>query len=247
MSRKVRFKKTPIALFEPLILAEPQDLRHKCEQDEHMAGYGWTAYDVRKGGMQIVNDTGNKVDLITQFAKAFHDQRSGKWGLRVKGIPRANADDHQKTTVIFYLGSENPNSSIACMEGHMINPSNGDVVCDGMMSGLGNFKIKIPDHQSDSDSQQRTSIKSLSVPAETIWQAKSIFITQLKGSESHEGMVADSPGEGNSHFVQKNFKGEFEFDVLFSSDSISEAMTSTSLTKDIEDALSTFSSRFRSV
>ncbi|KAI9871307.1 MAG: hypothetical protein M1830_003054, partial [Pleopsidium flavum] len=105
-----------------------------------MAGYGWTAYDVRKGGMQIVNDTGNKLDLITQFAKVSDDERSGKWGLRVKGIPRANARDHQKTTMIFYLGSEDSNSRIECTEGHKINPSNSDVVCDGTMVGLRNFK-----------------------------------------------------------------------------------------------------------
>ncbi len=60
-------------------------------------------------------------------------------------------------------------------------------------------------------------------------------------------MVAHNPGEGNLHFVQKSFEGGFEFDVLFSSDSISEAMTSSSLTEGIQDALSTFSKRFQSV
>ncbi len=100
ISRKVRIKKTPIALFYPLILAKPQDLRHTCEQDQGMSGYGWTAYDVRKGGMLIVNDTGNKLDLINLFAKVSDDERSGKRGLRVRGIPRANSRDHQKTTDI---------------------------------------------------------------------------------------------------------------------------------------------------
>ncbi len=245
--RKVRIKKTPIALFYPLILAKPQDLRHTCEQDEGMAGYGWTAYDVRKGGMQIVNDTGNKLDLITQFAKASDDERSGKWGLRVKGIPRANARDQQKTTLIFYLGSEDSNSSIECTEGHKTKPSNSDVVCDGTTVGLRNFKVQIRDYRADSDSLQRTSVKSLTVPVDTIWQAKSIFTNQLKGSDSYEGMIADNPGEGNLHFVQKSFEAGFEFDVLFSSDSISDAMTSGSLTESIQDALSTFSKRFQSV
>jgi len=211
-----------------------------------MAGYGWTAYDVRKGGMQIINDTGNGLDLITQFAKV-SDERSGKWGLRVKGIPRANAHDHQKTTVIFYLGSEDSSSRIECTEGHKIDPSHSDIVCDGTMVGLRNFKVHFPDHRGDSESLQRTSVKSLTFPADTIWQAKSIFINQLKGSDSYEGMIADNPGEGNLHFVQKSFEGRFEFDVLFSSDSISGAITSIFLTEGIEDALSTFSKRFQSV
>lgn len=213
-----------------------------------MAGYGWSAYDVRKGGMQIINDTGNKLDLITQFAKLSDDERSGQWGLRVKGVPRANARDNQKIDVIFYLGSEDSDSKIECTEGRKINPPNRDVVCDGMMVGLGNYKMQIPHHRADSDSLQRTSVKSLTVPPDTIWEAKSIFSNQLKGSNSHEGMVADNPGEGNLHFVQKSFEGGFEFDVLFSSsDSIPEAMTSGALTEGIQDALSTFSKRFQSV
>jgi mannosyl-oligosaccharide glucosidase len=247
ISRKVRIKKTPIALFYPLISVNLQDLRHTCEQDEGMAGYGWTAYDIRKGGMQIINDTGNKLDLFTQFAKVSDDECGGKWGLRVKGIPRANARDHQKTTTIFYLASEDSNSRIECTEGHKFNPSNSDVVCDGTTLGLRNFKLQIPDHRADSDSLSRTSVKSLTVPADTLWQAKSIFTNELKGGDSHEGMIADNPGEGNLHFVQKRFEGCFEFDVLFSSDSISDAMTSSSLTEGIQDALSTFSERFQSV
>lgn len=213
-----------------------------------MAAYGWTAYDVRKGGMQIVNDTGNKLDLIAQFAKISDDERSPKWGLRVKGIPRANERDHQKTTLIFYLGSENSNSRIECMQGHKINPSNSDVVCKGTIVGLHDFKFQIPDHRADSDSRQRTSVKSLTVPADTIWQAKSIFANQLKGTTPHDGItVADNPGEGNLHFVQKSFEGRFEFDVLFSSGPIYEAMTSISLTEGIKDSLSTFTKRFQLV
>lgn len=247
ISRKVRIKKTLPALFYPLILAKPQELRHTCEQDEGMAGYGWTAYDVRKGGMQIINDTENKLDLITQFAKVSDDDPKGKWGLRVKGIPRMNARDHQKTTMIFYLGSEDSNSRLECTEGRKMYPPNSDVVCDGTMVRLSNFQVQIADHRADSDSLQRTSIKSLTVPADTIWQAKSIFTNQLKGGKSHDGMVEHNPGEGNLHFVQKRFEGGFQFDILFSSDPTSEAMTSSSLTEGIGDALSTFSKRFQSV
>ena len=167
--------------------------------------------------------------------------------MRVKGILRANARDYQKITMIFYIGSEDSNSRIECTERHKINASNSNVVCDGTMAGLRNFKVQIPDHRADIDSPRRTSVKSLTVPADTIWQAKSMFTKQLKGSDSHEGMVADNPEEGNLHLVQKSFKGGFEFDVLFSSDSISEAMTSSSLTEGIQDALSTFSKRFQSV
>lgn len=212
-----------------------------------MAGYGWTAYDVRKGGVQIINDTGNKLDLVIQFAKVFNDERGGNWGLRVRGIPRANALDHQKTTMIFYLGSEDSNSRIVCTEGHKINSSNSDAVCDGTIVGLDSFKLEIPKGPTDSDALQRTSVKSMIVAVDTIWQAKSILSDQLKGSDSRGGMIAHDPGEGNLHFMQKSFEGGFEFDVLFSSDSTSEAMTSNFLTESIQDTLTIFVKRFQSV
>jgi mannosyl-oligosaccharide glucosidase len=236
-----------MALFNSLIPALLEDLRHTCEQDEGMASYGWTAYDVRKGGMQIVNDTGNKLDLATLFAKVSDDEGSGKWGLRVKGSLRANSRDHQKTTMIFYVGSEDSNSRIRCTKGNKINPPNSNVVCDGTVAGLRNFKLQIPSPREVSDSLLGTSVKSLTVPADTIWQAKSIFINQLKSGDSYDGMVADNPGEGNLHFVQISFKGTFEFDVLFSSDSTSAEMTSNSLTEGIQDALNTFDKRFQAV
>lgn len=203
------------------------------------------AYDVRKGGMQIVNDTGNNLDLIIQFAKVSDDDPRAEWGLRVRGILRANTPD-RKTTLVFYLGSEDPNSRIECTEEPMVKPSNSDLICEGTTVGLRNFKIHIPGDRSDRNSMQRTSVKSLTVPTDTIWQAKSIFIDQLKGSDSHEGMVADDPGEGNLHLVQKSFEGDFEFDVLFS-DSVSGVMTSSLLTENIQDTMSMFSNRFQAV
>jgi len=212
-----------------------------------MAGYGWEAYDVRKGGTQVINDTGNGLDLITEFAKVSGNERNGNWGLRIKGIPRANARDHQKTTLIIYLGSESSDPRIECMSEPRLDPSDSGVVCNGAMIGLGNFKMDFLDHETDSDPPPRTSVKSMTVPADTIWQAKSIFTDQLKGSDSHEGMIAHNPGQGNLHYVQKRFEGGFELDVLFSSETTPKAMTSDTLTDCIQEALSTFSERFKSI
>ena len=218
------------------------DLRHTCEQNEGMAGYGWAAYDVRKGGTHIVNDTGNRVDLTTQFVKDSNEERYRNWGLRIKGIPRANAGTKQKTTVIFYLGSEDPNSRIECVK---TTSANSDVVCEGTAVGLGNFRLQILDDRAGSDPLQSMAVKSLKIPEDTIWQAKSIFGDQLKAGGSHVGIVADDPGEGNLHFMQGSFDGGFEFDILFSSDV--NTMTSTSLTDGIQDAMSAFGKSFESV
>ena len=208
-----------------------------------MPSYGWTAYDVRKGGVQVINDTDNKVDLVTEFAKVSDDN----WGLRIKGIPREDAKDLQKTSVIFYIGSEDSNATVKCTKGQDSKASPDDVVCDGTMASLNNFKVAFTGHRGDRGSLRRLSAQSLTVPADTIWQAKSIFIKQLAQDGSNEAILPDNPGEGNLHFVQGIFEAEFKFDVLFSSGPDQDVTTSSALTKGVQEALSTFNARFQSV
>jgi len=86
----------------------------------------------------------------------------------------------------------------------------------------------------------------VTVPVDTIWQAKSIWMEQLQDTGSPHGLIADSPGKGNLHFVQKTFEGGSDFNILFSSGTTIEAMTSTSLTEDIQILQSAFDDRFES-
>ena len=44
-------------------------LRHSCEISDDMASYGWTEYDGRIGGKQIISDKGMKIELETEFIK----------------------------------------------------------------------------------------------------------------------------------------------------------------------------------
>lgn len=224
-----------------------EDLRHTCEQDEGMAGYGWTTYDVRSGGIQIVNDTINQLDLITNFAKISNDGHYGGWGLRIKGIPRSATPEDQKTTVIFYLGSQNPTSRTECVGEKERGPSNSGVFCEGTTPGLGDYKVHIPAQPFDNSSFRRTSVRSLSVPADKIWEAKTIFTTHVEDSRSSDSIISNEPGKGNLHFVQQSFDGEFEFDILFSTDAEVGPMTPLSITEGIHSALSQFNQRFQLV
>ncbi|KAL8991212.1 MAG: hypothetical protein Q9169_007923, partial [Polycauliona sp. 2 TL-2023] len=211
------------------------NLRHTCEQDEGMAGYGWTNYDVRTGGTHVVNDTGNRVDIVTQLSKP----TDSTWALRVKSMSRQGADSHQRTTIFFYLGMEEFGATLDC-----VNNSSGDIVCSGKAAGLGNFNIRIPGHRSEHTRFRNTSVHSLMVASDRIWQAKSILSTEFKSRSTHEGMLENRPGRGNLHFIQKTFEGLFEFDVIFSSDSGSETLTSKLLTKKISKSQAEFQKRF---
>jgi hypothetical protein len=44
-------------------------LRHSCEIGDDMASYGWTEYDGRLGGKQILSDRGMEIDIETEFIK----------------------------------------------------------------------------------------------------------------------------------------------------------------------------------
>ncbi|KAL8650497.1 MAG: hypothetical protein Q9226_005115, partial [Calogaya cf. arnoldii] len=214
------------------------DLRHTCEQDEGMAGYGWTNYDIRIGGTHVVNDTGNHVDLVTQFSKS----TAGGWGLRVTSLPRTDAASHERTTIFFYIGLEMVGETLECSNGL----SEG-ITCAGKTSQLGNFNVSIWDHQSDNGTAHRTSVRSLTVATENIWQAKSILSGELKRITSQEGVLENQAGQGNLHFVQKQFEGTFEFDVLFSSNSSLQTLTSDALTRESSQAHAEFQNRFRLV
>lgn len=55
------------------------------------------------------------------------------------------------------------------------------------------------------------------------------------------------PGQGNMHIVQKVFEGPFEFDIIFSSGSAPEKVTSQDITQQIDSVTSSFSSRFTKI
>ena len=208
-----------------------------------MAGYGWTTYDPRKGGIHVVNDTVNKIDLIVQYAKLVDDEKSEYWGLEVEALQRADSHDHQTSTIIFYLGSENPNSRIRCGLEHKIFLSQMEVVCEGTGSRVPDFSIRVSSAREYKDAIKTLSIKSLQVPGDSIWEAKSIFTKEL---EDGKVMLQDSPGTGNLHYVQGSFDGHYKFNVLFSPKLKYNAMTTSSLKVGIDDAVSTFETRLLS-
>ncbi|KAL8879554.1 MAG: hypothetical protein Q9192_008210, partial [Flavoplaca navasiana] len=202
-----------------------------------MAGYGWTSYDTRAGGVHLVNDTGNQVDIVTQFSKS----TEANWGLRVTSLPRENAAIHQHTSLFFYIGLEQAGATMEC-----VNRVSGGVACTGRTSDLGNFNILILDHQAYGSSSAQTTVKSMTVAAERIWQAKPILSRELKRRSPEQMSLEDQAGQGNIHFVQKSFKGDFEFDVFFSSAS-NTITTSDALTQAITDGRKEFQERFSSV
>ncbi len=148
-----------------------------------MAGYGWDEYDVRTGGRQTIHDTGNQLDLQTEFVKVPGGTHGGSWGVRIKGTPREGAAPNLKSTVIFSATWEGPGGLEVDNEG--AEAGYDDVVpLSGSSPDLGEFAIDItagprtnkhPRHNHPSYQTKpldRTFVHSFQVSEDALWQTK---------------------------------------------------------------------------
>ncbi|RJE25152.1 mannosyl-oligosaccharide glucosidase [Aspergillus sclerotialis] len=250
-----------------------QNFRHTCEQNEGMAGYGWDEYDIRRGGRETIHDAGNTLDLTIDFIKVPGGQHGGSWGARVKGVPREDAPAEQLTTMVFYTTLEGLGSLGVANEAETLG-FEGDVKFTGRTPDLGDFSIDVttgpesnghPFHSHptyENKPLDRTLVSSVNMPPEHLWQPKAILFTRMKGEvdnyiqnygaenpppPAQVFTIKNTPGDGNMHLVQKVFQGAFEFDILFSSGSSPQPLTTASLTKEIENTLLSYSERFDKV
>ncbi|KAI1075936.1 glycoside hydrolase family 63 protein [Whalleya microplaca] len=246
--------------------------RYTCEQHEGMAGYGWDEYDTRKGGVQSIHDAGNKIDISTTFVKIPGGGHGGSWAARIKGEPREDTAADLKTTVMFYAASEALGEVLEVVDDGDDNGFEGDVTLKGSSEALGDYKLVVTAGQgehpgSNHDISKRrdldkTTVRSLMLPGDHLWQAKPIIFQQLKagvdeiiqdyGPENAPPpwqvyQLANAPGAGNAQIIQKVFEGPFEFDILFSSGSAGKDTTSEDLTREIRLTTEAFHDRFSEV
>jgi mannosyl-oligosaccharide glucosidase len=148
-----------------------------------MGGYSWNMYDTRTGGIQTIHDSGNHVDITTEFIKAPDGE---SWGVRVTGVPRADAPIGQlvKTAVIFHIAMEDMKTkeygggTMKILDCKPSNPSIGgegvDAACHGYDAALGRFAIRASGNERNKV-LEGTSVKSIRVPEENLWQAKGML------------------------------------------------------------------------
>lgn len=161
-----------------------------------MAGYGWDEYDVRQGGRQTIHDSGNKLDLTTEFVKFPGGEHGGSWGVRIKGTPREDAPARLMSTVIFYASMDGFGTLAVANEPSDVGYE-GTVTLNGNANGLGDFKIDItagPDtnkhppgtHETyGSKPLDRTIVASFEVPEEAMWQTKRMSQTKKRLRNDH--------------------------------------------------------------
>ncbi|KAH7125376.1 glycoside hydrolase [Dendryphion nanum] len=241
--------------------AKEQQLRHDCSQNDGMAGYGWTTYDARRGGSQVIHDAENMVDIFTDFAKPYEEKNAGNWGFRVRGKPRVDTTSVLKTSVVFYVGTESNTSCPKCyLRATVEEQGRGDDISIESVNiqlnhpRLGKAMLRIPKPKvfgSEEMAEERPRnpgdifVKSFNATDDELWQAKSLFIRATKDRPGQT--ISIEPGLGNFQMVQIVFTGEFEFDVLYSSDSAAQDFTSSDFDKESKIVNESFHEQFRSV
>ncbi|ODV94404.1 hypothetical protein PACTADRAFT_45070 [Pachysolen tannophilus NRRL Y-2460] len=240
-------------------------IKHACDQNDNLKGFGWTKYDPRTGGRQIIKDDDCKLSLITEFAK----DNDGNWGLKIKGIPKKGHED-VKTSLIFYAGLEGDGILTSFYESDIIESTH--VKLGGLAEQLGGgFDIDITESIKNKKPEGKELVKpnsdpskthylSLHVPDDNIWKAKDIFMALLKESieeltKEHQNLHEVPPEQlfsirnmnnfnGNLHFIQKFFVGEFELFITFNKENAVEKFTPENINSKIKSSIKHFEERF---
>ncbi|EKM55733.1 glycoside hydrolase family 63 protein [Phanerochaete carnosa HHB-10118-sp] len=249
--------------------------RHACEQGDHLDSYTWTEYDAREGGVQVIKDSANNVQLTTEFLKIPGGQHGGNWAARIKGEP---IDPHRplRISTIFYMGLEGV-GGLEMETDEDENGLEGPVVFTGSTVELDEFTIRVvdgPDNtpvtlgvhaEAFAHRNGKTHFAGYRTPAGQIWKAKEYILSSIVDHAKQAilpyqdstttppdpSFVLQLPDEvftGSSLYaVQKIFDGSFQFEVFFESASAKQKLSSAALDQGIEALSKSFSQRFDEV
>lgn len=247
--------------------------RHECNQHDNIKTFGWKRYDPRIGGREIIVDGDIKLNITADFVKT-DDGKS--WALKIRGkaenpesvnsvVFYASVEDEAK----LILKNDYIEDAIGCLPGKQMSLRGSS----DKLGGAFNIDIIEKDTNVHAHSKNKkddlsfdpffTHHLSLNVPQDEQWQANDIFWTLIKmnAQELQESSVADikdySPTEifqlrntqgfeGNTHFIQKTFVGDFEYSILFNMNDSPKKLTDGNIQSKIELTLDDFSSKFSS-
>ena len=63
------------------------EARHACDQGDELDQYTWTQFDAREGGIQVLKDSNNNVQVTTELLMVDGGENGGSWAARIKGKP----------------------------------------------------------------------------------------------------------------------------------------------------------------
>ncbi|KZV80745.1 glycoside hydrolase [Exidia glandulosa HHB12029] len=219
------------------------EMRHACEQNDKMDTYTWTEYDPRQGGVEIVKDKRNNLDLRIEWLKVPGGDAGGSWAVRFKGKP-LDEERPLRVSMIWYHGVEGlggiemdtAESDIGLL---------GDVLFSGSTPTLGDFDIRVVEAEDNKpidngrfkeDYTQyigKTQFLGLPMGQRSLWQAKdaiihNIYETAQKALAPYKDATTGPPDpafvlrvtndvhtDSTLYVLQKFYEGPFQFDVFY--------------------------------
>jgi mannosyl-oligosaccharide glucosidase len=249
--------------------------RHACDQGDQLQSYTWTKYDPHEGGVQVIKDARNNVQLTTEFLKVSGGDHGGSWAARIKGEPLDPLQPSRIST-IFYFGLEGL-GGIDMETDEEDNGLEGEIKFTGSSPELDEFVIRIVDGPNNAavtdgpysevfkDRIGKSHFLGQPIPAGNIWQAKESILQSIvkraqeviapyreaAGGAPDASWVLQLPDEvyssSNLYAIQKLFDGEFQFDVFFESASSNQKLSSSTLDDGIAALSNSFDQRFKKV
>ncbi|KAF5376548.1 hypothetical protein D9757_008280 [Collybiopsis confluens] len=249
--------------------------RHACDQADQLQSYTWSKYDPREGGIQVIKDARNNVQLTTEFLKVPGGDFGGNWAARIKGEPLDPLKPSRIST-IFYFGLEGL-GGIDMDTDEEDDGLLGDIKFSGSTPELDDFVIRIvespnnvavaegPHSEPFRNRIGKTHFLGQPVPAGNIWRAKDFIMERLikraqeviapyrDGSDGgpDPSFVLQLPDEvyssSNLYAIQKLFDGEFQYDVFFESVSSKQTLGSSTLNEGMLALSNSFDRRFKSI
>ncbi|OZJ06041.1 hypothetical protein BZG36_01129 [Bifiguratus adelaidae] len=222
-------------------------IRHSCEQGDNLAGYGYNKHDGREYAEQTIHDDANNLVITTQFVKIPGGEHGGHWIARIRGRASNSELPMATTSAMFYIGLE----GLGDLQLTSKKDSKGissDVHLKGSTPDLGSFEAHImagtnsarPSNGLGVD-LSKTHYWITRIQDGMLWRAKEAILeniireaNQKAAKYGHEASLqnlpalftlsdkADSNGDPNLFVFQLQFQGEFEFDVVFDSNSSQE-------------------------
>ncbi|KAG0705211.1 glycoside hydrolase [Suillus ampliporus] len=245
--------------------------RHACDQGDGLDSYTWTHFDPRQGGVQILQDSQNNVEITTELLKVPGGLHGGSWAARIKGAP-IDPMRPSRISTIFYLGLEGL-GGVDMVTDESENGIDGPVDFSGTTPDLGDFTIRIvdaPDNEAVTTGPHseafeerlgKTHVAGLRLSPGQLWTAKDHIIQSIVTRASpiaekyrsaeqapDPSFVLQLPDDiltaSNLFAVQKSFEGEFQFDVFFESASANQKFDASTIDQGIAAIVASFDSHF---
>ena len=113
------------------------EARHACDQGDGLDHYTWTQFDAREGGIQILKDSQNNVQVTTELLMVDGGEHGGSWAARIKGKPIVKG-------IIFHPRPRQPRPHRCAFPGR---PSRTSFIFYAGLEGMGGLDLETDENE----------------------------------------------------------------------------------------------------